>query len=129
MKHKKLRPLSKLKKDLWEIFRHWIYIRDDHICFTCGKRTVEGTNCQAGHFIKAAVCGIFLYFHEDNVHVQCAYCNGPLDGDQYHYGIKLGKKKVKELEKLRLETKDRVWGRKEFEEKIAYYKAKIAGKE
>lgn len=121
-KKKKLKSLAKLKKELWEVYRHWIYIRDNFTCFTCGKSNLIGRDCQAGHFIKASVCGIELYFHPINVNCQCSYCNGPLDGQQYIYGQKLGRKKVKELEILRIKTKDSQWDRKKYLEMIEYYK-------
>lgn len=118
---KKQKPLSKLKKELWETFRHWVYKRDNYSCFTCGKTNLMGRDCQAGHFIKASVCGIELYFHPDNVKTQCSYCNGPLDGQQYLFGQKLGKKKVKYLEKLRLITKGSQWDRQKYEKMIKKY--------
>jgi len=121
-KGKKQKTTAKLKKELWEIFRHWIYIRDNFTCFTCGKTNLSGVNCQAGHFIKASVCGIELNFHIDNIHTQCSYCNLFLDGNQYIYGIKLGKKIVKELNDIKLATKGKKWSREEYLEKIAYYK-------
>lgn len=122
---KKLKPLSRLKKDLWKLFSTYIKKRDKGVCFTCGAKGLSGSSYHGGHFIKASVGGLILYFNEDNVHGQCARCNLWLDGDQYHYGIRLGPKKVKELEAIKLKTKGVVWDRKDYETKIAYYKAKL----
>lgn len=71
------------------------------------------------------MCGIVLYFHEDNNHGQCAYCNLFMDGMQYEYGKRLGDKKVAELYAIKLKTKGVVWDRKMFETKIAHYKKLI----
>jgi hypothetical protein len=124
VKKKKLRSLSKLKQDLWEIFRHYIYKRDNFTCFTCDKTNLQGRDCQAGHFIKASVCGIMLYFDEENVHCQCSYCNGPLDGEQYLYGQKLGEMVVERIRQDRLKYKGAAWDRKKYMEMIEFYKEK-----
>lgn len=91
--------LPKWKKELWKVFAEYIKKRDKYRCFTCGKKVSKG-DAHAGHFIPAGACGLELYFHEDNVHCQCAKCNLFLQGNQYIYGQKLGKKKVKELKEI-----------------------------
>lgn len=130
LKHRKTqkgkkKTIAQLKKDLWKVFSLYIRQRDKGVCFTCGKRGFEGSNYHAGHFLKKSMCGIELYFHEDNVHGQCAYCNLFLDGDPYKYGMKLGEKKVKELMDIKKKTKGKTWDRETFEEKIAHYKSLI----
>jgi len=81
------------------VFAEWIKKRDKNTCYTCGAKA-EGYGCHAGHFIPKAAGGLALYFHPDNVHVQCARCNLFLAGNQYVYGQKLGAEKVAELYKL-----------------------------
>ncbi len=111
---------AQLKRKLWPIFAAFIKRRDNFVCYTCGRR-VEGGNCHAGHFIPKGAGGLALYFHEDNVHVQCAGCNLFLAGNQYIYGQKLGEEKVKELYRIKNQiTKDYP-----FEEKIKYYQQKL----
>lgn len=118
---KKRKPLSKLKKELWKVFSAWVKQKENRICFTCG-RPCDGNDCHGGHFIKASVGGIELYFHEKNVHVQCARCNIWLDGNQYEYGTRLGERTVNSLRKIQQETKGKTWDRKTYEKKIAHYK-------
>lgn len=117
----KQKSLATLKKDLWKLFSAWTKQNEENICFTCGKYC-EGQNAHSGHFIKASICGIELYFSPVNVHVQCAYCNIWLDGNQYEYGTRLGKRTVAKLYKIKQETKGKVWDRKTYEKKIEYYK-------
>lgn len=115
--------ISSLKKKLWKEFSLYIRHRDNWTCFTCG-RFGEGSGMHAGHFIQKSIGGISLYFHEDNVHAQCYNCNINLGGNQYAYGIKLGKKKVQELEKIKQQTAK--WSIQDYKSKIDYYK-KING--
>lgn len=58
----------------------------------------------AGHFIPRSVGGLSLFFHEENVHAQCATCNLFLQGNQYEYGRRLGEAKVTELQLLKRQT-------------------------
>lgn len=111
---------AQLKKKLWPIFATYIKKRDKNTCFTCGKRA-EGNAIHAGHFIPKGAGGLALYFHEGNVHAQCAGCNLFLAGNQYVYGQKLGEEKVKELYQL----KNKIIKDYPFVEKIDYYKQKI----
>lgn len=101
MKRTPLRKISKaqipaLKRKLWKVFTQWIKLRDNNICFTCGKK-VEGRASQGGHFIPKSVCGLGLYFHEDNVHCQCSFCNLQLEGNRIEYAKKLGQEMVDRL--------------------------------
>lgn len=117
----KKQSISLLKKKLWKEFSIYIRTRDNFVCFTCGRKT-EGSGSHAGHFIPKSVGGLALYFHEDNVHCQCYNCNINLGGNQYEYGMRLGKHKVDELFKLKqLTTK---WSIQDYLDKIDYYKSK-----
>lgn len=115
-----------LKRNLWRVFALYIKLRDNRVCFTCGERT-EGRNSHAGHFIPKKVGGLELYFHEENVMAQCAKCNLRLQGRQYDFGIKLGKRKVNKLKKLFQANEENkvVWTEEEFNQKIEYYKKKV----
>lgn len=114
--------ISKLKAKLWKVFADYIKKRDKGICFTCGAKA-EGHNYHAGHFIPKSVGGIALYFHEDNVHGQCARCNIWLSGNQYIYGQRLGEEKCKEL--YRLKEQINKWGEKEYLEALIKYETKL----
>lgn len=116
------KTLAQLKKDLWKVFALYIKQRDNYTCFTCGA-VVEGHNAHAGHFIPKSAGGLALYFHEDNVHAQCAKCNLFLSGNQYIYGTNLGEETTKKL--YALMHKNEKWDRQDYEEKINHYKALI----
>jgi hypothetical protein len=118
----KQKPISSLKKELWSAFASWVKKKGRGRCFTCDRTRLSGKKYHAGHFIKASVCGLALYFNPDNVKPQCAYCNIFLDGNQYEFGRRLGTEKVAELYELRQASKNLQWTRKDYEAKIAYYK-------
>lgn len=105
-----------LKRKLWKVFAQYVKIRDNHVCYTCGA-IVYGSNANAGHFIPKGAGGLALYFHPDNVHCQCVYCNLVMEGNHYIYGRKLGESKVKELYSL----KGTVVKNYPFDEQIAFY--------
>lgn len=114
------RPLSLLKKKLWKVFSLYIRTRDKFVCFICGRKC-EGSGYHAAHFIPKSVGGIILYFHEENVHGCCYHCNINLGGNLWEYGLKLGDETVKKLYALKRQiVKDFP-----YEEKIAYYEAKL----
>jgi hypothetical protein len=119
----KKKSTAKLKKELWKIFSLYVRTRDNWTCFTCGA-IGYGYSMHAGHFIPASVGGLSLYFHEKNVHAQCARCNLWLQGNQYIYGVRLGKRTVNTLNALR--GKIVKWDESDYLKKIEYYKKKYA---
>lgn len=124
MKNSPLRKISKanipsLKRKLWKVFAKWVKLRDNNICFTCGKR-VESYASQAGHFIPKVVGGIVLYFHPDNVHCQCSYCNLQLEGNRIEYAKKLGDFKVKELYDIKNQVIEK-WEPIDYQNLIEHY--------
>jgi len=118
MRKKSKSEVSKLKRELWQVFSKYIKKRDKNICFTCGRKT-EGHGSHSGHFIPKSVGGLALYFHEDNVHCQCYNCNINLSGNQYIYGEKLGKRTVKKLFKLK--GKIEKWTAEDYRKNIKKY--------
>ena len=116
--------LAKWKKEFWKTFSKYIKLRDKGICYTCKVRC-SGKNAHAGHFRPAGACGLWLYFHEDNVHCQCLKCNIHLQGNQYEYGKRLGEEKVKMLDKGKIEHKDLQYSKKDYCELIKKYELKI----
>ena len=121
---KKVKSITKLKKELWKLFSLFIRERDNYICFTCGRKG-SGGGMHAGHFITGATCSAKLYFDEKNVHAQCYNCNINLSGNWVVYEKcmiqKYGEAIVNEL-KLRRTLEmghkvDNVW----YEDKIKYY--------
>lgn len=121
-RNKAVKPISKLKKDLWKCFSAYIRKRDKNICFICGKRA-EGSAYHASHFIPKSVGGLILYFNEDNVHGCCYHDNINLGGNLYEYSLRLGKEKVDELYALKgvIFKVNEQW----YLDKIEYYKDKI----
>ena len=69
IKKKKLRSISLLKKDLWEVIKIYIRERDQSICFTSGIK-VEGSNRHVGHGVPSSVGGALLRYHPLNLHIQ-----------------------------------------------------------
>jgi hypothetical protein len=123
MKRGKLQKQSKtkvstLKRKLWKVFADYIKLRDKYTCFTCGRKG-EGSGIHAGHFINKSIGGIALYFHEDNVRAQCYNCNINLGGNQYVYGIKLGKEKVDELYAIKNQINK--WTEQDYLQRIEHY--------
>lgn len=132
---KKVKPLKKLKKDLWTQFSKWVRKTEGGICFSCGKKVPdyydrygnlkEGWKAaQGGHFITGAICPPNLYFDERNVHCQCYHCNINLSGNWLNYEIKMidkyGIEVVNELKSIAHQVVD--WTAEDYEKRIAYYK-------
>ena len=120
--------ISKLKRELWQLFSLYIRQRDKFTCVTCGKKG-EGSGIHAGHYITKSVGGLALYFHEDNVFAQCYRCNIHLSGNWTAYREfilrKFGEEKEKEL--LALKNQITKWTEQDYLGKIAFYKAKLGG--
>ena len=126
-----------LKGKLWEVFSLYIRLRDLKkwgCCITCGKKVSNISQLQAGHFAPAGNCGFALLFSEDNVHGECAYDNAFNSGHLIQYKTNLekryGKRFVKELEEKYNDSRYRgktmrEWTKKEYAEKIEYYKNKV----
>jgi len=121
----KRKSLSWYRKTLWKWFALYIKLRDGYTCFTCGKK-VSGRDASAGHFIPKRAGGIELWFHTKNVHCQCSFCNNSLQGNQYVYGIKLGKKVVQELfDIFNKRVSGANWSIEQYTKYIEHYKKMV----
>ncbi len=87
----KRKTVSKVKKDVWDIFSRYIRLRDClrttgcsswGLCFTCGKR-LHFKMLQAGHFIAGRHNANL--FSEKGTHAQCYNCNINLRGNTLEY--------------------------------------------
>ncbi len=87
--------VSKLKKDVWELFSKYIRLRDClettgcasfGLCITCGKKN-HFKLLQAGHFISGRHNANL--FSEKGVHAQCYNCNINLKGNTLEYRRKI----------------------------------------
>ena len=129
----KLKSLSALKKELWDLFslhQKLVYSSDGEWCncYTCDKPIKIGTtNCQGGHCLSKAANG-GLYFDERSVRPQCYYCNINLGGDHYHFNERLkqeiGLDEWNDMYSKRktLVKRTRDW----YLEQIEYYKTAVA---
>tara|TARA_R110002050_G_scaffold24443_2_gene65451 strand:- start:3117 stop:3536 length:420 start_codon:yes stop_codon:yes gene_type:complete len=126
MAKKKLKTISKLKKELDKQFSLFIRLRyatleGMTICVTCGDvKHYKSVHC--GHFMSRAAHS--TRWHEDNCEVQCIGCNLYKQGQQFlfslHIDSKHGEGTAQELEYL---SKQLVkYMRCDYEEKISYYK-------
>jgi len=78
------------KKHAWDAMSLFVRLRDSNAqgigkCITCATECYFHNDCaQAGHFRGRKHLATFL--HEQNVHLQCARCNGWGNGMSYEYG-------------------------------------------
>jgi hypothetical protein len=89
------RPLTKLKKKLWEECKRIVrlrYQRPDgtYRCYTC-DHPLEKAQCQTGHFIPSSVCSTEMRYDLGNLRIQCYRCNINLSGNWIEYEKRLNK--------------------------------------
>jgi hypothetical protein len=128
--------ISQLKKKLWGIFSQYIRIKDTDLsgmgkCCTCNIvipwSHPKGIS-QCGHFLPKKGFPN-LYFEENNTGLQCAACNGFLEGQQYFYSLyitkRYGKQEldrlIKEATDYRSKNKLYRWDKNTLLSKIEYY--------
>lgn len=90
------------KKRLDPVFQKWVRLRDTNKdgfgkCCTCDK-AISYSESNAGHFCPRQ--HVNTRFNEENVNLQCIYCNQWEAGAQYAYAKFLGFKKADELMEL-----------------------------
>jgi len=102
---KKKTSRKKLIEKLDKVFSLFIRLRDNCICYTCGKRG-EIRQMQAGHYVSRKC--MLLRWDEKNVHCQCYACNVCKHGDLITYRERLvkdyGQSAIEELESKRYIT-------------------------
>lgn len=107
IKKENLQTVQELMKLTQIVFNKWIRKRDKgQACISCKNPVPKKVN--AGHYIASGKSK-FLTFNEDNVHLQCEYCNTHLHGNLLDYRInlieKIGIERVEYLEENRHITK------------------------
>ena len=122
IKKENLQTVQELIKLTQIVFNKWIRKRDKgKPCISCKNPTPKKVN--AGHYIASGKSK-FLTFNEDNVHLQCEYCNTYLHGNLLDYRInlieKIGIERVEYLECNRHKTKK--YTREELKEIMEKYK-------
>ncbi len=90
-----MKSISKLKKELDNIFSVFIRLRDATDeglvqCFTCGKVAHYKTGMQNGHFQSRR--HLATRWDEINCQVQCVGCNMFKSGEQFKFHINLDAK-------------------------------------
>ncbi len=79
---KKLKSISKLKKQADKVFSKWIRERDKG-CYTC----INGLAEQCGHYVSRSYLN--LRYSELNCHGQCISCNLFKNGNLTVYSLRL----------------------------------------
>ena len=125
IRKEKLKTVQDLLKEAQIVFNKYIRLRDKGMpCISCQNPKPKKIN--AGHYIASGKSK-FLTFNEDNVHLQCEYCNTYKHSNSIDYRINLIKKigvdRVEYLENNRHKTKK--YTREELYEIIDEYKKKI----
>ena len=78
------------KKITGEICNAYIRERDIQLpCISCGTYTGQR---HAGHYKSVGHSSSCLRYNEENIHGQCAQCNGSKSGDITNYRVNLVKK-------------------------------------
>ena len=119
----KLETVQDLMKKAQKVFNTWIRKRDKSKglnCISC-KKPCKKEN--AGHYFSSGGHKN-VTFNEDNVHLQCEYCNTFLHGNLLNYQVEIEKRIGGErLIKLHEEAhKTRKYTREELKEIIKKYK-------
>jgi hypothetical protein len=120
----KLISLQELIKMAQIIFNKWIRIRDKGLkCISCKKIPLKEN---AGHYFNAHL-HYNLRFNEDNVHLQCEYCNTYLSGNLINYRENLIERiGIERFNILESEAKkERKFTKEDVQNIIDQYKRKI----
>ena len=116
MKPKKLKSISRLKREADAVFSKWIRARDGR-CVTCSSTEY----LQNGHYVPRN--WIALRYDERNCNAQCMRCNVFMKGAMDLYALYLvseyGPNILKELNALK---RPHQFKRKDYEEIIQKYK-------
>lgn len=105
------------------MFNKFIRLRDQgQMCISCNKKALKEN---AGHYFSAGGHSN-VRFDEDNVHLQCEYCNTYLSGNLLNYQVgierRIGGERLIKLHEKAHETKK--WSKEELEGIVTKYKAK-----
>ena len=124
VKKENLQTVQSLMKVAQVVFNKWIRQRDKgQPCISCQKPPKKAN---AGHYFSSGGHKN-VTFNEDNVHLQCEYCNTFLHGNLLNYQVEIQKKiGADRLILLHEEAhKTRKFTRDELHEIIKKYKNKL----
>lgn len=120
-----LETVQELMKKAQKVFNEFIRLRDKGLdCISCCKPCKKEN---AGHYFSSGGHKN-VTFNEDNVHLQCEYCNTFLHGNLINYQVEIEKRIGGErLLKLHEEAhKDYKPTREELRQLMKHYKEKIS---
>ena len=72
--------IKKIQKEIWEECRRLKQPEFDG-CYTCGKKTMSGSDKQLGHMIPKKICPMSLKYELTFLRWQCMWCNLRLGGN------------------------------------------------
>lgn len=130
MAKRKPPTIAKLVEKAAEVIQLYVRMKyaDDNgyvSCVTCGTTRHYKDGMQGGHFISRKWLATKLL--EENIHPQCACCNGPLRGNNIQYTLFMidtyGREFVEELEILKHQS--RKYYRAEVLDITEEYKQKV----
>ncbi|MEE8057192.1 MAG: recombination protein NinG [Pseudomonadales bacterium] len=134
MAKKKLKSIAKVSQQAAELLQLLARLKtaDENgycSCVTCGVTRHYKDRMQGGHFISRVRTATRLL--EENIHPQCAYCNGPLKSNPVAYTLFMidtyDREFVDELEILKHQTKK--WSRFDLECEISVLRERIKEQE
>lgn len=116
--------IQQLLQIVQQVFNKWIRKRDAGCkCISCQKKAKKEN---AGHYFSSGGHRN-VTLNEDNVHLQCEYCNTFKHGNLVAYGInlikKIGKERYDALLDIAYDIKK--FTREELLDKLEYYKKKL----
>ncbi len=122
-KRRKSGEITKLKKALWKLLRENAINTYGRTCFTCARESLEGGNCQLGHFITSSTCSTELRYDPRNLRIQCYHCNINLSGNWIAFERNLLRdgQDIAELKARNAATKGKVYTADWFRAQISNY--------
>lgn len=118
-------PISKIQKLIWIECRRIVKEQFGNDCYTCGKKNLQGSDCQLGHvpWPKASL-GAYLKYDLRVLRYQCYSCNIWKSG----MGAEAYKRMLKEegkpyMEKLEQDRNKSVKAYDFYVDLLAYYKS------
>lgn len=75
MKKQSTQSISLIQRKIWTECKRIIRARYPHICYTCGKTGLTGSNLHTGHLFSKASLGAFLKYDLRVLRPQCYNCN------------------------------------------------------
>lgn len=103
LKKESKQKISVVQRKLWDLCRQIVRQRYPHVCYTCGRTNLIGSNCQTGHLWPKASLGAYLKYDLRVLRIQCFHCNINLGGNGAVFYSKVlrehGKDYIEQLER------------------------------